>query len=47
MALTRPPGEKILFAESVDAVEPMSESGLRAAADAENWAKRRAAPSSI
>jgi len=39
--------EQILFAESVDGVEPISDSALRAVAYAENWAKQRAAPSSI
>jgi hypothetical protein len=37
--------EQILFAESVDGVEPMSESALREVVRLENWAEQRAAPS--
>jgi hypothetical protein len=37
--------EQILFAESVDGVEPMSESALREVVRLEDWAKQRAAPS--
>jgi hypothetical protein len=37
--------EQILFAESVDAVEPMSESALQEVVRLEDWAKQRAAPS--
>ena len=37
--------ERILFSESVDAVEPMSESALREGVRLEDWAKQPAAPS--
>ena len=33
--------EQILFAESVDALEPMSERAVRAAVRVEDWAKQR------
>ena len=36
--------ERILFVESVDGVEPMSERDLREIVHAEDWAKQRAAP---
>jgi len=37
--------EQILFAESVDGVEPMSESALREVVRLEDWAKQREVPS--
>jgi hypothetical protein len=37
--------EQLLEAESVDGVEPMSESALREVVHAEDWARQRAAPS--
>jgi hypothetical protein len=37
--------EQILLAESVDGLEPMSESALREVLRLEDWAKQRTAPS--
>jgi hypothetical protein len=37
--------ERILFVESVDGVEPMSESAMRDSVHIEDWAKQCAAPS--
>jgi hypothetical protein len=37
--------ERILFSESVDGVEPMSESALREVVRLEDWANQRVAPS--
>lgn len=45
--LLSPVGKAILFVESVEGLEPMNDSALREVAHAEDWAKQRAAPSSI
>jgi hypothetical protein len=37
--------QQILFAQSIDGVESLSESAIRKVVHAENWARQRAAPS--